>query len=139
MSEEAKKFINTMKDGHLPPLKDSESPVHKLTDSFVDRVKEAYQCAIREGIKANTIIINENIVKVPETWIRMPSGGARALPPMICGLNVHWTKNELPEGYSFALLEGPNNRLAQFESIGMEPDELRKAAELYRRIKEVIE
>lgn len=117
----------------------AEAPVHKLTESFVDRVREAYNYAIREGIKANTIIINENIVKVPETWIRMPSGGARMLPPMICGLNAYWTKNELPENYSFALLEGPNNRLAQFESIGMEPDELRKAAELYRKIKEVME
>ena len=52
---------------------------------------------------------------------------------------MYFTKDELPENYSFAVLEGPDTRLAQFESIGMEPEELRKAAELYRRIKEVIE
>lgn len=32
-----------------------------------------------------------------------------------------------------------DQRLADFESIGMEPDELKKAAELYRRVKEVME
>ena len=41
----------------------------------------------------------------------------------------------------FALVRGPseNSRLAEFESIGMEPEELRKAAEIYRKIKEVEE
>lgn len=123
--------IDTSQDNH----------VRKMTDSFVERAREAYQCAIREGIEVNSIVINKNIVKVPETWIKMPSGGARMLPTMFCGLNVFLTENELPETYAFALVEGPrgNTRLEQFESIGMEPDELRKAAELYRRIKEVME
>ena len=64
-----------------------------------------------------------------------------SIPPMICGMNAYFTKNDLPEGYSFAMFEGrnvTNDRLAQFESIGMEPDELRKAAEMYKRIKEIM-
>lgn len=93
---------------------------------------------MNEDIKANSIVINENMVRVPETWIRTPFG-ASMLPRMICGMNVYLTTNELPDNYSFAVLEGPVNRLAQFESIGMEPDELRKAAEVYRRIMEVME
>ena len=106
---------------------------------FYELVKKATAQAVNEGIKVNSIVINENMVRVPETWIRTPIG-ARMLPKMICGLNVYLTKSELPENYSFAVLEGPpNSRLVQFESIGMEPDELRKAAELYRRIKEVME
>lgn len=115
--------------------------IHKMTDSFVDRVREAYNCAIREGIEVNSIIINKNIVKVPATWIRRPYGGAIELPPMVCGLNVYLTEDELPKTYSFALVKTTvhGDRLAQFESIGMEPDELRKAAELYRRIREVME
>lgn len=106
--------------------------------SFIEMVKKATAQAMNEGIKVNSIVINENMVRVPEAWIRTPLG-ARMLPKMICGLNVYLTKDELPEAYSFAVLEGPNNRLAQFESIGMEPDELKKAAELYRRVKEVME
>ena len=107
-------------------------------DSFVDIVKKAYAEAMREGIKVNSIVINKNMVKIPEFPMELPMGGAVMMPPMFCGLNVYLTKDELPETYSFALVQGPDNRLAQFESIGMEPDELRKAAELYRRIKEVM-
>ena len=113
--------------------------MQQTENRFIDMVKKAYTQAIREGIKVNSILINKNMVKVPATWIKNGCGSAIELPPMLCGLNVFLTKDELPEGYSFALLQGPDNRLAQFESIGMEPDELRKAAELYRRIKEVIE
>lgn len=104
---------------------------------FYELVKKATAQAMNEGIEANSIVINENMVRVPETWIRTPFG-ARMLPRMICGLNVYLTTNELPNNYSFAVLEGPKDRLAQFESIGMEPDDLRKAAELYRRVKEVM-
>ena len=108
-----------------------------VKESFYELVKKATAQAMSEGIKANSIVINENMVRVPETWIRTPLG-ARVLPRMICGLNVYLTTNELPENYSFAVLEGPNNRLAKFESIGMEPDELKKAAEMYRRVKEAM-
>lgn len=107
-------------------------------DRFIELVKKATAQAMNEGIKANSIVINENMVRVPETWIWSPMG-AHKLPNMICGLNVYLTTNELPENYAFAILEGPENRLAQFESIGMAPDELRKAAELYRRVKEVMD
>ena len=115
-----------------------ENHIEAQRKSFIEFVKKATAQAMNEGIKANSIVINENMVRVPDAWIRTPLG-ARCLPKMICGLNVYLTTNELPENYSFAVLEGPDDRLAQFESIGMEPDELRKAAELYRRVKEVME
>ena len=116
-----------------------ESYITEQTESFYSLVKKAYAEAIQNGIKANSIIINKNMVKVPEFGMRLPTGDGIIIPAMFCGLNVYFTKDELPENYSFAVLEGPDTRLAQFESIGMEPEELRKAAELYRRIKEVIE
>ena len=108
-------------------------------DSFFESVRKATAQAIAEGIEANSIIINENMVRVPDFGMILPTGEGIIMPRMICGLNVYLTKDELPENYSFAVLEGANNRLEQFESIGMEPGELRKAAELYRRIKEVME
>ena len=103
---------------------------------MLDLIQEAYATAISEGIEANSIILNKNMVKVESFPMMTPTGHAVILPDMICGLNAYWTKNELPENYSFAILEGPPNRLAQFEAIGMEPAELQKAAELYRKIKE---
>lgn len=115
-----------------------DTGIEAQKERFFDLVKKATAQAMNEGIKANSIVINENMVRVPESWIYAPLVGARMLPKMICGLNVYLTTNELPDNYAFAILEGPDNRLAQFESIGMEPNELRKAAELYRRVKEVM-
>ena len=114
--------------------------IESQRERFFDAVKAVTAQVIKEGIKANSIIINKNMVRVPETRFYNPLGVAFTLPNMICGLNVYVTKDELPDNYSFAVFKAPNrNRLSQFESIGMEPDELRKAAELYRRVKEVIE
>jgi hypothetical protein len=111
-------------------------PIKTQRDQFFEAVQRATAYAMREGIEANSIVINENMVKVPEAWIKTPMG-ARQLPRMICGLNVYLTTRELPAGYSFAVMEGRPNRLEQFEAIGMEPDELLKAAAIYRKIKEV--
>lgn len=131
-----------MENGKLPPLneatQEASDHIRKVQDSFVDKVREAHACAIREGIKVNSILINKNMVKVPATWIKTPFGHTVELTPMLCGLNVFLTEDELPETYSFALIQAPehNTRLGQFESIGMEPEELRKAAELYKFMKE---
>jgi hypothetical protein len=109
-------------------------------DKFIEMVRKAQIVAFKEGIKANTIAINENMVKVEAFPFSGIGGhGLRFAPTMFCGMNVFLTKDELPDGYSFAIFEGPENRLAQFESIGMEPDELRKAADLYRMVKEAVE
>lgn len=107
-------------------------------ESFISLLRKTYIEAMREGIEANSIVINQNMVKVEEFGTVIDGHGI-IVPTMFCGLNVYLTKDELPEMYSFALVNGPESRLAQFESIGMEPDELKKAAELYRRVKEVME
>ena len=106
---------------------------------FVEMIRKAEVEAIKDGIRANSVIVNTNMVKVPE-FIAGCYKGYRIVPPMVCGLNVYLSKNDLPDGYSFAVFEGADrgDRLEQFESIGMEPDELRKAADIYRAIKEAI-
>lgn len=108
-------------------------------ESFFQMVRKAQIHALKEGIEANTIVINKNIVKVNKFAYGDGLGGIRITRDMICGMNVVLTEDELPADYSFAIFEGPPNRLAQFEAIGMEPDELRKAADLYRKIKEELE
>ena len=118
----------------------ADAKLEDARDTFIELVRKAQIAAFQEGVEANTIVINENMVKVES----FPFGGVggygfRIAPTMFCGMNVYLTKDELPDGYSFAVFEGPETRLAQLESIGMEPDELRKAAELYRTIKGVME
>ena len=118
----------------------ADAKIEDGREQFFELVRKAQIEAFKEGIKANTIAINENMVKVDAFPFSGIGGlGLRFAPTMFCGMNVFLTKDELPDGYSFAIFEGPENRLAQFESIGMEPDELRKAAELYRKIKEAME
>lgn len=138
--ETGKAMVNAFKGAadNAKLMLEVDGYIKETKDSFFKRVQEATAQAMADGIKANSIIINENMVRVDGAWIPTPLG-ARGLPKMICGLNVYLTKDELPEGYSFAVFEGPNDRLAEFESIGMEPSELRKAAALYRKVKEVLE
>ena len=111
-------------------------PVAETNKSLVKLIAKARKEALARNIEANSVIINENMVEVPETWYH-DGFATRGLSPMICGLNVYFTKDELPDGYTFAVLKGPEyeDRLAQFESIGMEPNELKKAADFYRRVK----
>lgn len=116
----------------------SDAKIEETRESIFDMIVKAQMTALQEGIEANTIVINKDMVKVSEFWFG-EGRTARCVPAMICGLNVYFTKGDLPPNYSFAVLKGPENRLAQFEAIGMEPDELRKAAELYRKIKEELE
>lgn len=112
--------------------------IKESKESIFDLIIKAQKKAAREGIEANSIVIDKNLVKVPSTAISDCLGGLRILPTMICGLNAYWTSDELPNNYSFAIFQGRSrdDRLAEFESIGMEPDELRKAADIYRAIKE---
>lgn len=122
---------------HKVPMS-KDDIIEPAKETIYDLIRKARTQALLEGIEANTIILNKNMVKVNSFLTTDGLRGLVEIPSMICGLNAYWTEDELPDGYSFAILEGPKNRLAQFESIGMEPDELRKAAEIYRAIKEKI-
>ena len=115
-----------------------EHKIENIHKDFYERIIDAQREAFKRGIVANSIIINENMCEVKPEWFRTDYGPAYQLPPMICGMNVYFTKHDLPENYSFAVLDSRPNRLAEFESIGMEPSELRKAAELYRKVKEIL-
>lgn len=108
----------------------------KWTELLLESIKEAE----RRGIEANAILINENMVDVLPFVVPAKVQGndytvCYQFPRMICGLNVVLTKDELPDGYSFAICEAPmyaTDRLKAFNNIGMEPEELAKAAEIYR-------
>ena len=69
-------------------------------NELIDRIYEAKEFAHQQHIKANAIIINENFVRVPEKLM-----GDKEYPPMICGLEMHYTKAELPDNAMFAVCE----------------------------------
>lgn len=62
---------------------------------ILDEMKRGLFAAIREDIKVNSVVINENLVKVMEK-----EGG---FPTMICGLKAYRDGGALPENYAFAL------------------------------------
>lgn len=69
-------------------------------NELIDRIYEAKELAHQQHIQANAIIINENFVSVPSTLV-----GNKEYPPMICGLEMHYTKAELPDNTMFAVCE----------------------------------
>lgn len=69
-------------------------------NELINRINEAQALAYQQHIKANAIIINENFVSVPSTLV-----GNAEYPPMICGLEMHYTKAELPDNTMFAVCE----------------------------------
>ena len=69
-------------------------------NELIDRIYEAKELAHQQHIKANAIIINENFVSVPAKFV-----GNAENPPMICGLETHYTKAELPDNTMFAVCE----------------------------------
>jgi predicted nucleic acid-binding protein len=79
--------------------------LEESTKSLADMIAEAYMKALKEDIKANTVIIDEHFAKVNAfdfVWVR----DVMHLPPMICGLEIQ-VSDELPDGYDFAVLEVP--------------------------------
>ena len=73
-----------------------ESPV-----SVFDLIVQAHQEATKRGIKVNSIVINKNMVHVPEMYGQWPE--------MVCGLHAYWTDKELPDGYTFSVQHAPQH------------------------------
>ena len=61
-------------------------------ESIWEIVKRAQHQALCEGINANTILINKNMCKV-NSFPFESFGYIRNIPPMICGMNVYFTKD----------------------------------------------
>lgn len=69
-------------------------------NELINRINEAQALAYQQYIRANAIIINENFVRVPAKLV-----GNAEYPPMICGLEAHYTRAELPDNTMFAVCE----------------------------------
>lgn len=73
--------------------------------SLADFIFEAKKTALKEEIKANTVLIDKTFAKVNDILF-VVGRDILHIPPMICGLEVRLT-DELPDGYDFALVEAP--------------------------------
>ena len=71
-----------------------------------EMIRQAYEHALKEGIKANTVILDEHFCKVNGFDFLLCGYDFKSLPPMICGLEIRGiSKGEMPPGYNFAVLE----------------------------------
>lgn len=77
--------------------------VGDVQKSLHDWVKEAYKQAIKEGIDANTVVLNKNFIKTNGFAFCISNHFWHDLPPMICGLEIR-VADELPEKVDFALI-----------------------------------
>ena len=112
-------LYNETKDEHFRvfiPEKDIEQAKDnafetKTLEDLIGKIIKAQDVALREKVFANTIIINENVCKVPSAPISLDQGGGEmaqyALPSMICGLEILPTKYFLPDKIPFAIFKSP--------------------------------
>ena len=107
---------------------------------WVSAIKEAKEEAVKEGIKANRILINSNsrLMKInPFALMYTPQMGC-LYPPMICGLEV-FLSLDMPEEFAFAITEAPKTeRERLIEDLKAENHELRvklsKKKKLYEKL-----
>ena len=74
-----------------------DSIFEESSKSIYELIAEAVHEATRNNIKANSIVINKNLVKVPERFGEYPT--------MICGLKTYNVSCDLPDDYLFAVLQ----------------------------------
>ena len=74
---------------------------------FFEAVREAYEFALQEGIRANTLLIDKDFAKVSGVHIMLRNDAfgmeGVSLPPMILGLEARIAP--LPAGFGFAVTE----------------------------------
>lgn len=85
-------------------------------EEFIELINEAKKEAIKNSIKANVIIINENLVKT-DAFCFPVDNSIEYLPPMICGLEVKLTNDELPDNMAFAITNGYTEREKLIEKV----------------------
>ena len=77
---------------------------------------DLWKTALAEDIRANIVMINKGIVKVKEhPFVFM--GNVSMLPPLICGLEAHFT-DELPSEIAFAVAEAPQTERGKIFAEG---------------------
>lgn len=99
--------------------------------NILEKIREAQKLAIKENIKANSIQISKDFVKIPKT-VTKNNNCVSITTPMICGLKTYIDMGEeLPEEYAFALFQD------DIEDTIVKSIEHDKAREILARLMEI--
>ena len=101
-----KKRIDILKD--LDDLNDH-------TKMLRNRIYAGYKQALKEGISANTVILNKKFAKVNPIDVYY-YGNVMRIPPMIAGLEAV-ASDEMPDNVSFLILEADRNSTDRFVRV----------------------
>ena len=91
-----------------------EDIIEEAHKSIYELIADAIHEATRNNIKADSIVINRNLVRVPERYGEYPT--------MICGLKAYNTSCDLPDDYLFAVLQD-NSPMTNADRIRAMTDE----------------
>ena len=92
-----------------------DDTMEEINGSCYELLRAVLAEATRNGIKANSIVINKNMVRVPESFGQWPE--------MICGLHCFFTADELPDGYAFSVQHAPGKKITNGDHIRSMTDE----------------
>lgn len=96
---------------------------------LLNKIKEAQKLAVKENIRANSIQLSRDFLKIPKT-VTKNNNCVSTTPPMICGLKAYIDmEDELPEEYAFALF--------QDDEIVIKSIEQDKAREILAKLMEI--
>lgn len=98
--------------------------------NLLEFARKAEHEALRRNIKANSILLNEEIMLVRNAWRFVNDDTIMEYPPMICGLSAYLT-DELPDDFAFAIFRAENLPLTREQEIKQQArdellDELRE-------------
>lgn len=83
-----------------------EAKIPNIFKEYANLIYKAKNEAVKENIKANTVLINDKLAKSIGLNICFDDREYRMLPPMIFGMEIRSDNGELlPDGYAFALVE----------------------------------
>lgn len=99
------------------PVKITEEMLSEAKISLTDLIMEARKQALKEDIKANTVMISKRLAKVNRFIHIFGNGGYADFPPLICGLEAFVT-DEMPEEFAFGLVEAPTTQREHYIEEG---------------------
>lgn len=100
---------------------------------FISAIKDAQDQAMKEGIRANTILINSRLVKTKPFMIMLTPFLGAEVPPMICGLETKLA-DDLPQEFAFAIMQAPQTERERLtEKAESERKKIKKREKLLRR------
>jgi len=103
-----------------------------LPKSIIEGISKARWEAIKNGIMANAVIIDNSFVKTREHVYRYSSDVYLVFPATICGLKAAFA--DLPEELAFCVFEAPNNFQSDIERLMAENKRLKEKLETVRRL-----